>query len=315
MKSLDSIAVTEEVLHKIAERHGIKFERCELLQSAGIVNSIYLLGEDYVLRIPRKNDPARVWQARREALAIPLARDAGVRTPRLVDFNDDCDLLPVPYLIVERVRGDDLESLGSEPSETTGAWRELGRDLARLHAGVREVQIADPPWVQRYEFVDPRELTDQCARNGWISPLEARWFLMWLERLAPMATRPVPKRFVHADVQMSNVMVEPESHGYLALIDCGCALRADATVDFVSMPLSAVPILLEGHREVMPLDEDETGEARILWRRIQLLLRIISIGAAPGQGDRPIAWLIDLLRFFMQPPSERWRDLSPIGRI
>jgi hypothetical protein len=85
-------------------------------------------------------------------------------------------------------------------------------------------------------------------------------------------------------------------------------------VDFVPMPLSAVPILLEGHREVMPLDEDETAEARILWRRIQLLLRIILTGAAPDQGDRPIAWLIDLLRFFLRPPSKRWRDLSPIGR-
>ena len=64
-----------------------------------------------------------------------LSRAAGVRTPALIAYDDACDLLPVPYLIVERVKGRALSQLDLEGSETPDIWREVGRDLARLHTG------------------------------------------------------------------------------------------------------------------------------------------------------------------------------------
>ncbi len=75
----------------------------------------------------------------------------------------------------------------------------------------------------------------------------------------------------------------------------------------------AAPFLLEGHRAVAPLDGDEGAEARVLWRHLQFALAVLPRGAAPGLswGERPLAWLLEALRFFLESPGPRWRDLAP----
>src|SRR5689334_9720788 len=64
----------------------------------------YALGHDYVLRVPRKH-PHFIATARKEAIVVPAARAAGVRTPMIVVFDDSRELLPVPYTIYERIHG------------------------------------------------------------------------------------------------------------------------------------------------------------------------------------------------------------------
>src|SRR5579863_6091482 len=100
MKLPDPVPLSTAALAAVAARHGLTFTSCEPIPSAGIINSVYRLDDALVLRIPRHH-PAHAAQARREAAAIPLATSAGVRTPRLVAFDDAGELLPVPYLIVE----------------------------------------------------------------------------------------------------------------------------------------------------------------------------------------------------------------------
>jgi len=48
----------------------------------------------------------------------------------------EADLLPVPYIIYERVHGETLELLDLDPCDVTEAWRELGREIGRLHSRV-----------------------------------------------------------------------------------------------------------------------------------------------------------------------------------
>lgn len=78
-------------------------------------------------------------------------------------------------------------------------------------------------------------------------------------------------------------------------------------------PCEPCPSSLEGHREVAPLDGDDTAEARILWRHLQWSLAHLPRGAVPGQswGERPLAWLLEVLRFFLDGPPPRWRALAP----
>ena len=54
---------------------------------------------------------------------MPAARAAGVRTPALVAFDDSLQLLPVPYAIYERVRGETLGALDLGPEDTPRAWQ------------------------------------------------------------------------------------------------------------------------------------------------------------------------------------------------
>lgn len=277
----------------------------------GLINAIYALGGDFVLRVPRDH-PDTIAQVRVEAIAAPVAHAAGVRTPRLIAYEEAGDLLPVPYTIYERVQGRTLGLLEWEPAAIVPLWRELGRDLARLHT-VIPTEGPQSPLLLAGSRPDPRDMARERVSDGWFTGLEARWLMAWLDRLADAASVEVPARLVHLDVQATNIMVGPDDLQYRALLDWGCAGRGDAAFDFFNFPLRAVPYVLEGHRAILPLDDDEQAEARILWRHLQYALEVLPRGAAPGMawGERPLAWLLEVMRFFQEEVPPRWRDLQP----
>lgn len=64
-------------------------------------------------------------------------------TPALVVFDETCDLVPVPYSILERVHAQPLSlRRNADPVRHRPIWHELGRKLAMLHANV--ATVADP---------------------------------------------------------------------------------------------------------------------------------------------------------------------------
>ena len=300
--------VPAEALSAITGRHGLEAKGFSRLRNAGIFNEIYLLGSGYVLRVPREAPPF-VAAIRKEAVAVPAARVAGVRTPALIAFDDSLDLLPVPYAIYERVHGETLGLLDLEPMDTPDVWHEVGRDLARLHEGVSE----DGPTaaLEPEPLPDARLLPDELASAGYFTSLEARWLSGWLERLAPVALAPVARRFRHGDLQTTNVMIRRAALEYLALIDWGACGWGDAAHDFAGIPLRAVPSMLSGYRELAPLPGDDTAEARILWRHLQIALYLLGRPPQPGLSwaERPAAMMLETLRFFLDSPGGPWRDV------
>jgi aminoglycoside phosphotransferase (APT) family kinase protein len=202
------VEVDAEILRAVAARHGLDRSDVERLPDTGIINAVYRFGRHAIVRIPR-NHPDFVADARREVVAVPAARAVGVRTPALLAFDDRLDLLPVPYTVYERVPGASLESLPLDPADTAEVWREHGRTLACIHAGVTVTEEIARLGVRRAEH-DPHRIVDDRAEQGWLSHLEARWLGRWLDRLAPAALEPMPPRFLHGDTQAANVMVRPE---------------------------------------------------------------------------------------------------------
>ncbi len=258
--------ITRVQLAAIAATHGVPDSPLEPVKSIGIINSVYLFAERFVLRVPRDH-PGHVAQAHREAHAIPAAVAAGVCTPRLVAFDDSLEILPVPFLIVERVHGMNAESLGVVPPQPTDTWRRLGADVARIHLSHAPPPPGEP-WPD--ECRDPRDLIELRAQEGWISSLEAGHLQRWLDGLAPLV-RARAAVFLHGDLQMSNVLVDQTSGAYRALIDWGGARRGNPDDDFSVLPLGAVASMLEGYRELLPAEPVIT-EASILWRRCSLSL-------------------------------------------
>jgi aminoglycoside phosphotransferase (APT) family kinase protein len=311
MNSLpDYPEVTDGALREISRRHGLDAGPFSLLPEVGTLNRIYLLGEDYVLRVPRDH-PMSAADARKEAAAVPAAREVGVRTPRMLAFEDSLDLLPVPYSIYERVRGETLGLLDRDPAGLPEVWRELGHDLALLHSGVTE----DGPTadLEIYEMPDPRPWPGELAAAGYFTATEARWFEGWLARLAPVALASVPRRFLHGDSQATNVMVSEGSLGYAAVLDWGSCGWGDPAWDFAGVPLRVVPPMLDGYRGVARIDEGDGMEARIIWRHLQLSLYLLQRDPQPGRSwaERPLAMLLDVMRFSLHPPGERWSAWMP----
>jgi aminoglycoside phosphotransferase (APT) family kinase protein len=296
-------------LDAIGERHGLRFESAQQLTRVGIFNTVYALGDHLILRVPRDH-PVFVEAARKELLAVPAARAAGVRTPAIVVADDACDLVPVPYAVYERAHGESLEAIGCDPEEAGQVWRELGRDLGLLHT---RVERSGPLAALEVEDVDDaRALLEEVAAAGNVTTLEVRWLEAWLEALAPSVERPLPERFVHGDSQASNVMARRDPLAYEAVLDWGGCGWASPVRDLAGFPLRAVPHVLEGYRETAPAEAGDGIEARVLWRHLQLALYNLRRPPQPGLNwaERPATMLVDILRFFAAPPRS-WSDLAP----
>jgi hypothetical protein len=298
-----------EILQEIARRHGERDVR--RLPQIGMFNAVYALGHNLILRVPRQH-PDFVGATEGEAVASPLAKRAGVRTPALVEYDHSLSLLPVPFLVYERVHGDTLELLGLEPEATPEVWHELGRDYAKLHYGVG--RTAENTHLEVLPSEPPQPLVERLATRGTFTSREAAWLLGMLERLEPAMQQGVSKVFCHGDSQGTNVMVSATTRRYLALIDWGSATWADPAHEPAGLPLRALPYLLEGYRQVALMAGDDAAEARILWWQFRNALTCLERQPPPDLRtlswvERPLSQLLEIMRFLMSPQGRPWLRL------
>ncbi len=298
--------VTDEQLAAIARHLGLAPKPAVRLPQVGIFNAIYALGDSTVLRIPRAH-PRFEGTAGNEAVAVPLARAAGVRTPALLSCDASRQLVPFVYSVYERVDGVGLEGAVTDPVLAGAAWHELGRDLARLHTGV----ASTAPLIEWDQKTDPRPLPAIIARAGYFAAAEADWLDRWLARLSPYADATIPLRFLHGDSQASNLIVAPDTLDYRAVLDWGSCLWGDIALDFAGVPLRAVPAMLTGYRELAATDDGL--EPRIVWRHLQIALHQLRGQPVPEQSwaERPMGMLLEVLRFFAGGPDKVWAKLGP----
>lgn len=121
--------------------------------------------------------------------------------------------------------------------------------------------------------IDPRRLIEDLRGTGTLTARDAQWLNEILLPLEPVVRAPISKCFCHGDVNAGNVVVSYDGpRKYVALLDWGGAGWGDPASDFSGISLYAVPSVLAGYREIAPLVNDETAEARILWFYLQLAL-------------------------------------------
>jgi aminoglycoside phosphotransferase (APT) family kinase protein len=297
-------------LNAILTKHGLDGARVVRQPEVGIFNAIFLVGDSLVLRVPRQHH-AFIEAAEKESVAVPLARQAGLRTPELVAFDGTCEELPVPYSLYARVPGQTLETVGVPPAASSDAYREVGRDLARLHAAIdHRGPIAT---FQLEGLPEPDDWPDELGRQGYLGTLEVRWLDAWMSRLKErIADAPQPDVFRHGDVQATNVMVT-DSLDYLALLDWGACGWGNPAHDFAGVPFDAAPLMLEGYRERRAVARDGSFEAHIVLRQLHLSLFLLRRTPQPGRSwaERPLAMLLDLMRSLAQTRDEAFARLAP----
>ncbi len=90
----------------IAAAHGLASTQVTELPG-GVANHVFRLGPALILRIPRS--ATFIPDLHKEAAVVPAARAAGVRTPAIVAQGTiPVDDIPTPYVVMERVHGQDL---------------------------------------------------------------------------------------------------------------------------------------------------------------------------------------------------------------
>jgi aminoglycoside phosphotransferase (APT) family kinase protein len=293
---------SDEQLRSVLRKHSLGSPVIEPLASTGVINAIFALGDELVLRVPKPIDEGLA-DTYTESVAVPAVRAGGVKTPDLVVFDDDRDIFDVPYTIYERVHAETL----THASGTPDAYRELGRQLAALHAGVTKCpdplgRLDDPGRWESPAFAV------RLARDGFLSPANVAFIEEIFERAEPalVAARDA-RRFVHNDVQDSNVMVRDGR--FAALIDWGDAGWGDGAIDFRTMSMRGVPHALAGYREIQPVDNDETAELRIVWDRLWSAAWNLTKRPEPRRSDvagAPGGRLFDLVSFLVSDEGRDW---------
>lgn len=292
-------ALGETQLDAIVDRHRLLLDGpIEPMATNGVVHALWALGDRYVLRVP-KREPMCLGDVRAEVVAIPIALAAGVRTPALVAFDDACDIVDVPYAIVERVHGVDLAGLAPDDLRSADLYRQLGHQLAMLHSA----PIPEPhPWLRVPRAWASEATVDETIAAGMLDRQSAAWIHTLLLELE---AAPGEARFLHNDVKPDNLMVDLE--GNLVMIDWGDAGPGDPAFDFAALPAAAIAETLIGYRAVLG-DADPTLEPRIVHGAISR--SIAGLRRSPLTGlswYRPVAaGLADLLTFATDHP-DTWR--------
>ncbi|BDC48322.1 hypothetical protein F183_A06380 [Bryobacterales bacterium F-183] len=259
----------------ILAAHGIH-DPWQPLEATGVANSIYAT-QHVVLRIATDH-PDAIVDAYTESVAAPVARQAGVMTPRLIAFDASGTLVDRPYSIWDRVHGVTFGLTPLPDAARRAVWREVGQQLALLHDRVRE--CPDP---SGYLDVADRELdveellqeyADTCG-SAQVPEIEGLF-----EELRPYVDdTSVPPCFVHNDLHDRNIMCGPTG-GLLALIDWGDAGWGDPALDFAAIPLDAVPAVLEGYGDRKRLGDNLN--ARLVWDHLVVSLENAIDNSAPG---------------------------------
>lgn len=245
------------LVEQIARRHGLGGEP-EPMPQVGLTNEAWRLG-DHVVRIclDAKNDD----EVAREQWLVPRVVAAGLRTPALVAADLSCALAPRPYTVYRLATGALLGACDPHP-RFEAAHRELGRQAARLHA----VPVAEPdrPRLRDGAAPDPQPQLELALAGGLISIAEARPLRAWLDALAVRGGAPGRAVLLHRDLHPWNLLVDPASGALTAILDWGDAAFGDPATELISMPLFALPAMLDGYRDAGGAIDDGLI-ARVLW--------------------------------------------------
>jgi aminoglycoside phosphotransferase (APT) family kinase protein len=313
LKNAPFFILSEEQLRAIIDRYHVSVgvDEVHRLASMGIVHSIYALGSELVLRVPKAH-PDAIADAYTGLVATPAAVAAGVSTPRIVAFDESMDIVSVPFSIFERVHGVPLsERLGPHPEDHASIWFALGRDVAMLHGNV--ATVADPhAYLDSHDRMhDHEQVLADLERDGYLGREAATWVDDVLSRLRPAIPEPDTfRRFLHGDVTATNVLVRDDA--YESLIDWDDAGWGDPAMDFVSLPARVIDVVLAGYRSVMPIDGDDTAEQRILWDKLLGALQRLRLSPQPPKSPAwptPSGRLFDLFAAAIEGPGGIARHL------
>ncbi|HVS64268.1 MAG TPA: aminoglycoside phosphotransferase family protein [Thermoanaerobaculia bacterium] len=252
------------VVDAIFSRHGVPGP-WEPLPSLGLANRIFAT-HDVVLRVATDH-PDGVADARTESVAAPVARAAGILTPRLIAFDDTRTLVDRPFSLWERVHGETLGLAKLTRRQRADVWRGVGSELAKLHLRVRE--CADPHGFleQPARAQDLGGILKRLLDAGRVDRDRAGRIELMAEELLSRVTEVIETRFIHDDVHAMNVMCSSTGE-LLAIIDWGDAGWGDPALDFAAMPSDALPSALQGYEAEAPGLLGRDPRARIAWNRL-----------------------------------------------
>jgi hygromycin-B 7''-O-kinase len=284
------------------------------LADIGFVNRVYLIGSDLVLRITKNVGDAE--DALTETVAVPVAVEAGLKTPALIEFDDSKSIFQSVVSLYEKSEGLTMGRQSLSLGELPSLYLEVGEQLGILH---REVKVCSDPngYLDIPESFNPRALLDHARTSRKVEAVSFDWVSRWLDILEPGITPRPDNVFLHNDLHSFNVMVHLEPLRLSAILDWGDAGWGDPALEFGTMPIWAVDWILSSYeKSFRPVDEGFF--ARLLWHDLGAALEAsINLWVETDEPWQPLTtsrW-INLARLFAHPKDPRWAQWLPTHQL
>jgi aminoglycoside phosphotransferase (APT) family kinase protein len=264
------------------------------LRATGVANRIYATA-DVVVRVATDHAEA-VSDARTESVAAPAAYDAGIRTPRLLAFDDSRTLIDRPFSIWERVHGETLGLIALDARQRRSLWCDIGHELATLHSRVRACpdpcSYLDTPGFEP----DLEPVLARLVETGAATSRVANEIRRLLDELAPHVVAARGQRcFVHNDLHEMNVMCT-RTGALLAVLDWGDAGWGDPVLDFVGVPPEMMAAAFDGYGEAHRARLGAGPEARIVWAKLHEAMETAIEVPGTAIPLNPLRRLLDAMR-------------------
>lgn len=275
--------MTERALGKIPK----SFTATEL--SGGLCSAVYLIeadGEKTVLKVASGSD---VKVMRHEKMYVPaeamimkkLNAETEIPMPKILFYDDSCELCDVPYFFMTFLRGKPLNMVGNVTEEQYHSIKEqlgeITRQIYELEAPYFGIPlIPESRCESNAEFVYllfEWLLLDAREKNIEIPEISADELLSLIQKHEKSLNTAISPRLIHTDTWNGNVMVE---NGELTgLVDYAAVLYGDPLMshDFHDFGDYPDPYFLKGCGK----SEFSTGEKiRIqiyrIWQRLGMVV-------------------------------------------
>ncbi|MEU8709649.1 aminoglycoside phosphotransferase family protein [Streptomyces sp. NPDC048565] len=196
----------------------------ERVSSSGTSNVMYRLGEDMVVRLPRRS--AAVQDIHKEHVWLPrLAPRLPVPVPVPLAKGAPADGYPWPWSVYRWLEG---HNPGREPLREPAP---LGEDLAGFITALRRIDPGDGPASYRDEPLRERDAVTRKAIGELSGVVDAAAATAEWEAALAAPAWDRPGVWIHADLQPGNLLL---ARGRLSgVIDFGCLGLGDPAVDLI----------------------------------------------------------------------------------
>lgn len=274
-------------INLIRDKYGIQ-ESFVFTETPGLANSIYM-SDSYVMRIP-SDHPESIPDAFTESVAVPNVLRYGIKTRRLIVFDDSYTIINKPYSIWEKVNGIPITEESAVLFPNT--WFELGKELRRLHTTV-------------IDCFDPNNYLDTPDRDYSVDDLSMRiedkksnsFIAQIIKGLDNPDLFNYEKCFVHGDTNPGNILSSAED-SLLSLIDWGDSGWGDPAIDFYMIPPMVIKYVIKGYLDQIQYPLSGNFYKRVVLDKIAYLM----------DEDYSISAIEDIV-------SRLLRDISEIGNL
>lgn len=257
----------------------VRSELIPSLLAGGRSNVSYILtdasGQRFVLRRPPLgNLMPSAHDMKREFQVLHGLNSVHFPTPRVISFCDDADVIGAPFVLMEFVDGNvidtEFESRKLAPKQTDSLSSNLVSALSTLHsiapahAGLDNLGRPDgylqrqaKRWGEQWTLTKTRDLPEILQLHEWLT-----------KSLAALPTD-LPSSIVHGDFRIDNVIVNPTSFDIRAVLDWEMATLGDPVSDLaISLVYWSQPS--DTLRAQVPVAQHVT-DAPGFWTRSQIV--------------------------------------------